>query len=138
MTPPVARFHADSGPASLFERARQVFAGPLTLKLHGTHLTERTAAVAAPFDELDPFDPDRWELVTVEARTDTGRFVTTAWRRAIGDTTWWLIIGYHNTVRTLFRADKGKSGRGPDIITAGPVYDLVDRVNRELASGFRT
>jgi hypothetical protein len=126
------RFHVDSGPASLFERVRQVFDGPVRLKVHGRHLAERTAGVDAPLAELDSFDPAAWQLMTVEARQDTGRFVTTAWRRKIDGTTWWVVIGYGNTVRTLFR--KPNRGRGPEIVTEGPIFDLVDRVNAALVA----
>ena len=131
----VARFHVTSGPASLFERVRQLFAAPRTLKLHGSHLQERATASGAPLELLDPFDPDAWELMTVEARTDTGRFVSTAWRRQTESTTWWVVIGFHDTVRTIFASPPSKLGAGDSIVRGGPLWDLVDRANRELVAG---
>jgi hypothetical protein len=88
----------------------------------------------APLADLERFDPAAWELVLVEARTDTGRFVSTTWRRVYPNGEWWVVVGYHDAVRTLYPADSGKRGLGSTIITSGPKWDLVERVNAKLVT----
>ena len=73
----------------------------------------------------------------VEARRDTGRFVSTTWRRHIGGREWWVVIGFHDTVRTFYAAKPGKRGRGEAITRGGPVWDYVAAVNAELVSAHR-
>lgn len=131
MPPIVARFHADSGPAALFDRVRAVFAEPRALGTHGHHLAQR-AAPDAPLKDLRPFDPAVWDLVLVEARTDTGKFVNSTWRRRYPSGEWWLVIGYGNVVRTLYKADAGKQAKGELIVTGGPAWEFVERVNHRL------
>jgi hypothetical protein len=80
------------------------------------------------------FDPAAWELVLVEARTDTGRFVSTTWRRVYPNGEWWVVVGYHGAVRTLYRAKSGKRGLGSNVVRSGPVWDLVERVNATLGT----
>jgi hypothetical protein len=127
-----ARFHVDAGPASLFERVRQVFAAPRRLKLHGAHFNGRAAERGAPRELIEDFDPAAWELMTADVRTDTGKFVRTAWRRTVDRQTWWIAIGFHDTVQTVYPATPGKTGFGDDIVRAGPLWQMVDRVNRAL------
>ncbi|MDH6465048.1 hypothetical protein M2302_005249 [Micromonospora sp. A200] len=128
----VARFHVQTGPEPLFVRVRQVFTDPRQLRLHGSHLRERTAGRDAPIDDLKRFESDAWELMLVEARTDTGRFVSTTWRRSYPDADWWVVVGFGDTVRTLYRASPGKSGRGDGIVIGGPLWDLANEVNAKL------
>lgn len=128
----VARFHVATGPEPLFERVRQVLAGVRQLRMHGPHLRERVAGQDAPLADLEKFDPSLWELILVEARTDTGRFVSTTWRRRYPEADWWVVIGFGDTVRTLYHASRGKNGRGSGVVTEGPLWDLANDVNTKL------
>ena len=128
----VERFHTDTGPAALFQRVQQVFDAPRRLKLHGSHLAERAAERSAPVADIEHFDPHQWELVLVEARSDTGKFVSTTWRRSVGDREWWIVIGFHDTVRTIYAASSGKRGLGPDVVTDGELWQRVASVNQRL------
>ena len=128
----VARFHRDSGPAALFDRARQVFSDPVDLKLHGKHFQERTAGRPAPVWSLEPFEPTAWELILVEARTDTGKFVSTTWKRSFDGADWWLVIGFNDTVKTFYEGTPGKLARGRGVTTNGDLWNHVNEVNRNL------
>jgi hypothetical protein len=128
----VERFHIDTGPAALFQRVQQVFDAPRRLKLHGSHLAERAAERAAAIADIEHFYPQLWELVLVEARTDTGKFVSTTWRRSVGDREWWVVIGFHDTVRTIYAASSGKRGLGPGVVTDGELWQRVALVNQRL------
>src|SRR4051794_28408841 len=125
-----ARFHVSTGPQSLFDRVRFIMRGKRTLRLHAGHLRERAIDRSAPLDAIAAFDADEWELVTAEVRTDTGKFVNSAWARAIGGRRWWVVIGLHDTVETVIDTDK--RGLGGSIVACGELYDRVERVNREL------
>lgn len=126
------RFHVETGPASLFERVHQVFDGPRRLRLHAGHLADRAQRWSAPLAELELLDPQDWELVLVEVRADTGKFVNTTWRRPIKGRDWWVVVGYRDTIRTVYPADPGKRARGRDIVTEGEMWQHVAAVNQHL------
>jgi hypothetical protein len=131
-----ARFHAETGPDSLFERVRQKMAGRRNLKLHADHFRTQAAFRGAPVESLREFDSSQWKLATVEVRTDTGKFINSAWTREIDGRCWWLVIGLHDTVVTVIETDK--RGLGRDILRSGKLYELVADVNRRLLDDDQT
>ncbi len=125
-----ARFHAATGPRSLFDRVRFKMSGKRTLRVHAPHLAGRAAERAAPLEAISTFDAGEWELVTVEVREDTCKFVNSAWTREIDGQRWWVVIGLNDTVETVIDTDK--RGLGDAIVTGGELFDRVEKVNREL------
>lgn len=125
-----ARFHVNTGPQSLFDRVRFKMKGKRTLRSHASHLADRATKRDAPLAEITAFDSREWELATVEVRTDTGKFVNSAWKRKIHGKWWWVVIGFGDTIETVIDTDK--RGLGESIISTGKLYELVERVNREL------
>jgi hypothetical protein len=101
------------------------------LKLHATHFKLCAGERVAPHRELKDFDPEVWELVSAEVRTDTGKFVNSAWDVNIGGRRWRVVIGLHDTVETAFTV-KYVRGPGGAIVQGGTLYDFVENVNREL------
>jgi hypothetical protein len=91
--------------------------GKRTLKLHAAHLVVRAGERDAPLDVIAAFDSEEWTLVTVEVRTDTGKFVNSAWAREIDGRRWWVVIGFQDTVETVIGTDK--RGFGEATVTAG-------------------
>lgn len=130
-----ARFHVDSGPDSLFTRIRHILSEPVRLKAHGTHVTERLDQRGAPLDTLTCFDPGSWELVSAEARTDTGKWVKSTWRVRADERFWWVVVGLGNALVTVIDVDPWRRGRGDGIVTGGPLYARVDAVNTALMRG---
>jgi hypothetical protein len=126
-----ARFHVQTGPASLFDRIQFKLRGRRELKLNAGHLRQRAYDREAPFDLIKWFDADDWELMTAEVRSDTGKFVNSAWRRTVGGACWWIVIGLHDTLETVIRAGR-KTGLGESVVRGGDLYRFVDRVNRDL------
>jgi hypothetical protein len=112
----------------------QVFAAPRKLKLHGPHLAERLARYSATRADFEAFDPRTWEIVMVEVRCDTGKFVSTTLRRRLNGQDWWIVIGFGDTIRTLYPAKRGKRGKGAEIVRAGPLWKHVATVNAELVA----
>jgi hypothetical protein len=127
---PKARFHVATGPQSLFDRVRFKMRGRRTLRVHAPHLACRAAERDAPLVALAAFDSDEWELVRVEVREDTGRFVNSAWTREIDGRRWWVVIGLEDTIETVIDTDK--RGLGESVVTGGELYERVERVNRGL------
>ena len=125
-----ARFHVNTGPESLFDRVRFKMKGKRTLRVHASHLATRATERAAPLAVIAAFDACEWELVTVEVRTDTGKFVNSAWKREIDGEWWWVVIGFDDTIETVI--DTEKRGLGESIVTTGKLYELVERVNQDL------
>lgn len=125
-----ARFHVSTGPESLFDRVRFKVKGKRTLRVHASHLSARANERDAPLAVIAAFDACEWELVTVEVRTDTGKFVNSAWKREIDGQWWWVVIGLGDTIETVI--DTNKRGLGESIVTTGELYELVELVNRDL------
>ena len=128
-----ARFHVNSGPPALFARVRQKLAGRRQLRLHAAHLEDRAASRNAPLAEISRFDAEVWQLLTVSVRTDTCRFINSAWWRDIGERRWLVVIGLHDTIQTVYPLEGDK--QGPDIVKAGPLYERVAEVNAALLEG---
>lgn len=103
-----ARFHVSSGPAALFERVRFKMATRRELKLHAAHFKFRARERATPRLRLKDFDPRVWELVSAEVRTDTGKFVNSAWDVNVGRQRWRVVIGLHDTVETAFTVNNAQ------------------------------
>jgi hypothetical protein len=108
------------------------------LKLHATHFKLRAGERATPAVELKDFDPRIWKLVSAEVRTDTGKFVNSAWDVNVSGRRWrvvigLVVIGLHDAVETAFTVN---DARGPrEVVRGGMLYDFVERVNRELMQG---
>lgn len=126
------RFHVTCGPSSLFTRVRQKMSAVRGLSLKTAHFDLRAEQRAPPVAELEGFNTGQWELMTADVRSDTGKFVKTAWRKQIDGEVWWVVIGLHNAVVTAFLQASGKTGLGPDVVREGEFYKFVDAVNRNL------
>lgn len=130
-----ARFHVESGPDSLFIRVRHILSEPLRLKAHGAHVTERLRQRGAPLETLTRFDPESWELVSAEVRTDTGKWVKSTWRVRADERFWWVVVGLGNALVSVIDVDPWRRGKGDGILIGGLLYAHVDTVNAELMRG---
>jgi hypothetical protein len=86
----------------------------------------------APTDRLVEFDPDAWELVSADVRTDTGKWVKSTWSVDVDGRRWWVVIGLGSTVVTVIDVAPERVGLGDGIITEGPLYEFVAGVNAKL------
>lgn len=130
-----ARFHVETGPGSLFTRVRHILDEPVRLKAHGAHVTERLRQRGASLEKVTRFDPEGWELVSADVRTDTGKWVKSTWRVRADGRDWWVVIGLGNSLVTVIDVDPRRRGRGESIVTEGSLYARVDAVNAELMRG---
>lgn len=126
----IARFQLETGPAALFERVHFKIKGSRTLKLHATHLQQRAHERRAPLEVLQQFDSERWQLRNVEVRTDTAKFVSSTWTVELEGQEWWVVIGFNDTVQTVFAGRRTELGT--KTVTEGPLFERVSEVNRKL------
>ena len=120
----------------MFERIQFKMCQPRELKHNADHFHDRTFERDAPVEKFRLFEPHSWRLVTAEVRTDTGKFVTTSWEVDVDGTTWWVVIGLHDTIQTVYPTNN-KTGLNDGIVTNGDLYQFVDTVNRNLMEAER-
>lgn len=139
-SPRTKRFHVSVGPASLFDRARQVIheQEPIDLKLHPTHHLIRRGQRNPPPEIYGSFRSAQWELVTVEV-LGNGKWFSSGWRRRIGEETWFLVLGGRNEIVTLYCSEVGMDVPVRDfknnisIVQQGdPFFGFVNDVNQAL------
>lgn len=126
-----SRFHIDFGPKSLFDRV--LFKMKDIKKVSLTqHCVNRCIERNIPLhiiEEIKAFNIQDWRLVTSEVRNDKGKFINSTWEKIIDNKKYWITIGFNNVVQTVVIKDsKGTS----KVIRYGELYELVDKVNKEL------
>lgn len=89
----------------------------------------------APIKSLIKFNINSWRLVNAEIRTDSGKFVSTAWEIFVNDKYWRVVIGFENTIQTVINIDGYNNHTGIKIITEGTLYDYVKKINSDLMDG---
>lgn len=127
-----SRFHKAFGPKSLFDRVIFKMSQESSLKLNGKHFNKRLIERKIPkivLDEVKNFNTQDWEVVTVEVRTDKGKFVNSTWEKEIGGARYWITIGFGNLVQTVIKKD---SSGIHNIIKSGELYRFVEQVNLDL------
>lgn len=125
------RFHADTGPSSLFQRVRFKIKGARDLVLTHKHFLDRETERAFPRSLVLPFDPDQWELLTAEV-IKNGKFMKTTWSRVHDGKRWFIVFTKGDIAVTVYSGSLQRRLRGPEIVTDGPIFEMVDRVNRAL------
>lgn len=125
------RFHVLYGPSSLFERVRYKYKEERILKTNATHFKESSDERKVPIEKIIHFDPKIWKLILVEVFTKKGRFASTTWELSIDGCKWWVVIGLHDTIITVYNLSKGKIGNGDSIVRGGEFFQFVESVNRE-------
>lgn len=100
------------------------------LKLHGTHFQQRANERRIAPEMLSDFYSDRWKLVDVEVRTDTGKFVACGFSKVIEGRSLYIVVGFSDTVKTVI----WKTGDSPGgkIVREGALYEKVEAVNAAL------
>lgn len=115
-----ARFHADTGPASLFERVRFKIRGARNLVLTHQHFMDRESERSFPSRLVLPFDPDVWELLTAETLRN-GKFMKTTWTRVEEGKRWFIVFAKGDVAVTVYSGPVHRRLNGPNIITSGHV-----------------
>jgi hypothetical protein len=122
-----ARFHVATGPASLFRRVEHIMKKKDVETLRLTdHARSRWKGASMS-----------WTLVNATVRTDTGKFVSSAWRcetvtrQGGAGQVWLVVVGLHEVILTAFPI-KARAGKRGKTIKSGKLYDMVQQVNQAL------
>lgn len=142
--PPVARFSVTAGPATLFKRVRLVVSPEQDY--YDRAVTFRPALKRKNFFaeeevyKILSYDyPLEWNLVGAEVRTDTGRFIRSHWNIRHAGKWYRLVLDGRGNIYNLKYLSDPTSAPFRHIVTGGPVWDYVSRVNLALmdaAQGF--
>lgn len=123
-------FHVDIGPESLFQRVRFKFHTPTRLKGRTPYRDPKYGSDLQA--ALLNFNASDWDLRIVQVRNDSGKFVTTIWRRAFGEECWWIVLGYEGVIQSLFQVEGSETGITDKTVRPGQVFDFVAKVNDDL------
>jgi hypothetical protein len=124
------RFHKATGPASLFARVKQIMGVKTGLKIHGLHFKRRANERNIDKQMLADFPSELWELMEAEVRSDTGKFVSSSWRKSVDNQYLWIVVGFGETVKTAFWSNGYKLG--PSVERESSIYFFVAEANQAL------
>ena len=127
-----SRFHVKFGPQSLFDRVKFKMKDVQALKENSAHYSQRVSERNIPDyikSRLKNFNMNEWKLVMAEVRNDTFKFVNSTWEIAYNGESYWVVVGLHNTVMTIFKS-YGYENR--NAIREGSIYESIEKVNKEL------
>ena len=135
-----ARFHIQTGPASLFERVKVIMSGVSDVRVDGKHFQARVKERKIPqkvIDKIISFNTNEWDLITAEVRVDKGKFVASSWGCQYNGRYYVVVIGLGNFAETIYEVMDVNSKLLPKrlkccIERRSEFYDFVEEVNRDL------
>lgn len=65
-----------------------------------------------------------------EVRSDTGKFVSSSWRKSVDNQYLWIVVGFGETVKTAFWSNGYKLG--PSVERESSIYFFVAEANQAL------
>lgn len=120
------RFHATHGPTLLFDTAYAQLKGLTGLNLEIPHAKSRFDEREIPLGFLTDFQPEDWELVTVEIALATGRITYMALRRTLESGKYlWIVLAFEHVITAWITDSSSNRATNPLIVRDGPVWDAV-------------
>ncbi|MDG4666682.1 hypothetical protein [Mycobacterium sp. 236(2023)] len=118
------RFHATHGPPRLFDMAREQLNALAGLGLEIPHARSRFDERDVPLEYLADFDPQRWELITVETAVSTGRIAYMSLRTMLESENYlWIVLAYEHVITAWITDNRGRKSTNPLNVTGGPVWE---------------
>ena len=135
-----ARFHVETGPASLFQRVRFVMGRVRRVKIDGPHFCNRIKKRKIPLEVVKmvaAFNASEWSVLTAEVRIDKGKFVASSWGKMYNGRYYVVIIGLGNVAETIYDVDSPHSKIHSEWLNSSQeigseLYTFVEKVNQEL------
>jgi hypothetical protein len=106
---PTCRFHWYYGPNALFVQARQQLRAleGTTLALDVKHARERIQERRVPVDQLLNFQPDEWDIVSVDVSKKGGRIRYLAIRKQLTARKYlWLVLAHNQVITAWVRSGR--------------------------------
>ncbi|UVO12349.1 hypothetical protein NM962_21205 [Mycobacterium sp. SVM_VP21] len=123
---PVLRFHTKYGPAPLFDNAREQLKGLSGLNLEIPHAKARFDEREIPRHHLTDFQPECWEVVTVETAKRTGRVTYMSLRRRLESKKYlWIVLAFEHVITAWVTESPSNRATNPLIVKDGPAWDAA-------------
>lgn len=120
------RFHAEHGPAALFERAYHQLGELTGLGLEIPHARIRFDEREIPIAYLSDFRPQHWEVITVDTAVRTGRITYMSLRRKLeSDRYLWIVLAYEHVITAWITESSASRATSPLIVKDGPAWDVA-------------
>lgn len=120
------RFHIKHGPALLFDTAREQLKAMAGLSLEIPHAKSRFDERAIPLGFLTDFQPEQWELITVETALRTGRSSYMSLRRMLDSEKYlWIVLAFEHVITAWITDSHSIRATNPLIVKDGPVWDAL-------------
>ncbi|WP_301123814.1 hypothetical protein [Mycolicibacterium fortuitum] len=120
------RFHTKYGPTLLFDKAREQLNGLSGLNLQIPHAQSRFAERDIPAQHLTRFQPELWELITVETAVRTGRITYTSLRRKLAPAQYlWIVLAHEHVITAWTTERPSNRATHPLIVKDGPAWDAA-------------
>lgn len=120
------RFHIKYGPAPLFDKAREQLKDLAGLSLSIPHARTRFDERGIPLQHLTDFQPDDWELITVETAVRTGRTTYMSLRRELQSKEYlWIVLAVEHVITAWVTESFSDRATNPLIVRDGPAWDAA-------------
>lgn len=121
-------FHTKYGPAPLFDKARQQLTDLTGLSLDIPHARFRFEERGIPLEYLTDFQPEHWEVITVETNVRTGRITYMSLRRNLESRRYlWIVIAFEHVITAWIRETPRSRLTNQMIVKDGPAWDAAAR-----------
>lgn len=122
------RFHTKYGPTPLFDKARQQLTELAGLGLEIPHAKSRLEARGIPMEYLTDFQPQHWEVMTVETNVRTGRITYMSLRCNVEARKYlWIVLAFEHVITAWIRDTPRSRVTGQMIVKDGPAWDAAAR-----------
>lgn len=122
------RFHTKYGPTPLFDKARQQLTELAGLSLEIPHAKSRFEERGIPMEHLTDFQPEDWEVMTVETNVRTGRITYMSLRRSLESRKYlWIVLAFEHVITAWIRDTPRSRVTGQLIVKDGPAWDAAAR-----------
>lgn len=123
------RFHCKHGAPLLFDIACEQLKALTGLNLEILHAKTRFEEREIPLEYMSDFQPEHWELITVETALRTGRIAYTSLRRKLESKEYlWIVLTFEHVITAWITDSASNRATNPLIVKDGPVWDAAAEV----------
>jgi hypothetical protein len=120
------RFHTAYGPSQLFDRAGGQVKDLAGLSLDIPHAKSRFEERGIPLEYLTDFQPELWEVITVDTAMRTGRIAYIALKRELEAQQYlWIVLAFEHVITAWITESSSDRATNPLIVKDGPAWDAA-------------
>ena len=123
---PTLRFHVKYGPAPLFDKARLQLKALAGLDLEIPHALSRFDERGIPLEYLADFQPELWDLVTVETNVRSGQITYMSLQRRLESKRYlWIVLAFEHVITAWIADTNSNRATNPLIVRDGPAWEAA-------------